>query len=75
MSDERARERQAVEWLFSSEADALPAAEIRRVLQERFGVTIGRSYISELERSWQKNKMPSMEVGRALAQAVVKDDE
>lgn len=43
--------------------------ELADILAERFGVTIGRSYISELERSWQKNKMPSMEVGRALAQA------
>ena len=43
--------------------------ELADLLAERFGVTIGRSYISELERSWQKNKMPSMEVGRALAQA------
>jgi transcriptional regulator with XRE-family HTH domain len=44
--------------------------ELADLLAERFGVTIGRSYISELERSWQKNKMPSMEVGRALAQAL-----
>lgn len=43
--------------------------ELADLLAEKYGVTIGRSYISELERSWQQNKMPSMEVGRALAQA------
>ena len=32
--------------------------ELADLLAERFGVTIGRSYISELERSWQQNKMP-----------------
>lgn len=44
--------------------------ELADLLADGFGVTIGRSYISELERSWQQNKMPSMEVGRALAQAL-----
>jgi len=41
--------------------------ELADLLAERCGVEIGRSYISEIERSWQQNKMPSLEVARALA--------
>lgn len=41
--------------------------ELADLLAERCDVEIGRSYISELERSWQRNKMPSLEVALALA--------
>lgn len=41
--------------------------ELADLLRERCGVEIGRSYISELERSWKQDKMPSLEVARALA--------
>lgn len=41
--------------------------ELADLLRERCGVEIGRSYISELERSWKQDKMPSIEVARALA--------
>lgn len=41
--------------------------EVADLLKERCGVEIGRSYISELERSWQQDKTPSLEVARALA--------
>jgi len=41
--------------------------ELADLLKERCGVEIGRSYISELERSWKQDKMPSLEVARALA--------
>lgn len=41
--------------------------ELADLLRDRCGVEIGRSYISELERSWKQDKMPSLEVARALA--------
>ena len=44
--------------------------ELTNVLAERYGVVIGRSYISELERNWEANKMPSAEVVAALARAL-----
>ena len=45
--------------------------ELADLLKDRCGVEIGRSYISELERSWQQNKMPSLEVAAALAEGLV----
>jgi hypothetical protein len=44
--------------------------ELVDLLAERFGVAIGRSYLSELERNWQQNKMTSLEVAVALARAL-----
>ena len=44
--------------------------ELADLLARDYEVTIGRSYLSELERSWQQNKMPSLEVAAALAQAL-----
>ena len=45
-------------------------AELVALLAERTGVSIGRSYLSELERSWQQDKMPSLEVAAALAKVL-----
>jgi hypothetical protein len=39
-----------------------------QLLAERCGVSIGRSYLSELERRWQQDKMPTLEVAIGLAE-------
>ena len=44
-------EEQAVAWLFSGEADALTAVEVRRVLRERFGVDVDAPSAASL-RKW-----------------------
>lgn len=44
--------------------------ELAALLAERYGVSVGRSYISELERNWQANKMPMSDVTAALARAL-----
>jgi len=44
--------------------------QLTALLAERYGVTIGRSYISELERSWEANKMPMADVLAAIASAL-----
>ncbi len=49
----------------------LSQEELATLLAEQYGVEIGRSYISELERSWEANKMPMADVAAALARAVV----
>ena len=40
------------------------------LLQEHYGVSVGRSYLSELERNWEANKMPMSDVTAALAKAL-----
>ena len=44
--------------------------ELATILAERYGVTVGRTYISELERNWESNKMPMSDVTAALAKAL-----
>lgn len=44
--------------------------ELAQILDDRYGVKVGRSYISELERSWETNRMPNAEVVAALARAL-----
>ncbi len=48
----------------------LSQEQLTTLLADRYEVTIGRSYISELERNWEANKMPSAEVVAALARAL-----
>lgn len=44
--------------------------ELVQLLAERCGVSIGRSYLSELERRWQQDKMPTLEVAIGLAEVL-----
>ena len=48
----------------------LTQEDLTRLLSERHGVVIGRSYISELERNRDANKIPGGEVVAALARAL-----
>ena len=48
----------------------LKQEELTALLEERYGVHVGRSYISELERNWEANKMPMADVLAALAKAL-----
>ena len=61
--------REEAEW-WDGSGIGYTQGELADLLKERCGVEIGRSYISELERSWQQNKMPSLEVAAALAQTL-----
>lgn len=48
----------------------LSQEQLTVLLTERYGETVGRSYISELERNWEANKMPMANVLAALARAL-----
>ena len=48
----------------------LTQEDLAALLQERYGVSVGRSYLSELERNWEANKMPMSDVTAALARAL-----
>ena len=48
----------------------LTQEELAALLQEHYGVSVGRSYLSELERNWEANKMPMSDVTAALAKAL-----
>ena len=49
----------------------LKQEQLTALLAERYGIHVGRSYISELERNWEANKMPMADVVAAICAGVL----